>query len=711
MLRDHFGLDGLDRQRASLRVTEVARSYGTVDPRDQHVLMEIALDDATAALDEGASTPERMAALSRHLCAVGARRPVVMLVDQAHRGIDALVFVRWLLERRDTEPTPVVIVIVVQEEGLGQSKPARELLDQIAQCPGVSRIGVEPLPMADQRALIGGLVGLEGELASRVCDRTRGNPAFAVALVEDWVTRGLLVRTSTGYRLRPGTDVKLPDGLHGQWAAHLDRALSDQGEPVWRALELAAVIGIHVETEEWRRLAGLVGADASLEAVERLVERRLAVAPGSLQRWRFVQGMVRESLLRRAEEGGRTVALHEAVLTELTERAVVDDQRMARHLLGAGRASEGIACLVQAARGVSAQGHPHAVLDLCDQAEAVLPSLPAGGVQLWSAPIQLQRARALATLGRFDEAWRAAQAVLALCDPQDGAAVQAATVLATIRLHRGDLAAAQAQLVALLAQLHHGPSQVHAPQARVVLATVLHRLGDHAEALEVGMVARSTAAAAMDWNTWAEATAQVARTLVASGQVARAGVVADEGLALRERIGHLGAIAQLIHIRGDIHRRGDDGDLPTAIARLEEATDLLDRVGSLDAVLPRLDLATLHVLAERYPEAQRLAERCRREATVQHRLSVELSVRAVLLLAALGMSDPNAADLHGSRLIELLDTTDPSSPDTWDLIDQAVRRLAAQGDHPQAEALRRRRAQPRATGADGSSRDTAPSRW
>ena len=685
MLAEHFGLGGLDEAQASIRIAEVARSYGTIDPRDQAVLAEIARAEASGGADGGASTPERMAALSRHLCAVGARRPVILVIDDAHHGVDALVFVRWLLERRETEPTPVLILVVVQDEGLGRSAPARELVAQIQRRQGVCPLDVGPLSRAEQRALVRGLVGLEGELASRVCERTGGNPAFAVSLVEDWVTRGLLVRAEGGFRLKEGASVQLPDDLHEVWRVHLEHALAEQGEDVWRALELAAVLGLRVDIEEWQRLALAHRLSPSLDAVEGLVNRRLAVVDRTGGSWRFVQGMVRESLLRRAAEGQRLQRLHEVILGELLERAVVDDQRMARHLLGAGRLVDGVACLVTAAQGIAEQGNPHGSLDLCDQADAALAGLSSERGARWRRPILLERARALMVLGRIDESEEAARRVIELSSPGEDADFQARILLAGLRMNRGALEAVRDELQLLIPQMRERQASTQLAQGLRTLGMALHLMGACEEALSVGEEARQTAKDLDTWPIWAEATTQVAVTLLELGRLQEAGAVVDEGLAIRERITHPGAVASLLNARAEIDRRL--GREALAMSRYEESLDLMDRIGSLAAVFPRLNLATMHALSGRYSEAFRLAERCRRESVLQRRAPLELAVRSVLLVSTLGLQDLNAADLQASRILKLAAAGVRCEPDAYRLISVACKLMWEAGSSDTASEL------------------------
>ncbi len=683
MLRAHFGTHGLEPQQVRDRVVEVASGFGAVDARDHELLSAIVLDDPGAP--GAAATPQRIGALSRYLRSVGARRPVVLVLDDAQRATDALLFVRWVVSRREVEPVAVLVVLVLQDEGLARHRPARELAAQIAQYEGVDRIRVDPLSDDEQQQLVRELVGIEGELARRVAARTGGNPAFAVALVEDWVARRVLVGAGGGFKLREGADAALPDDLHALWVAHLEQALAGFSESVWWALEVAAVMGQRVDTAEWQRVCQPAGYDASFEAVEALVARRLAVAPDP-RGWRFVQGMARESLTRRAEEGGRLVRAHQLVLQHLQHRAHVDDQRMARHLLGAGRLPEALARMIHAARALFGVGNAHGALDLCDQAERALASGDPDLARRWRPPIAIQRARALVLLGRLDEAEGSAQAVVADREATSVELADAAIVVATLGILRGRLEWARDELRRIARECEEAGHALQRARALRSLGIALHHLGDLHGAVEAAAVARTASATVREWPTWAEATLQLASTLVEMGRPEEGIAAADEALAARDRIPHPVAVAGLLNLRAEVERRSRRFE--RAVPLYEEALEILDRMGSLEAVLPRLNLAAVHAVRGRFGEAWRLAERCRRESTLQGRPPLEMAVRVVLLVAARGRADRQGWAQQVVRVVEMHRSGVTTESDAYALIGVAVRMLEARQEPLPAHALR-----------------------
>jgi eukaryotic-like serine/threonine-protein kinase len=193
---------------------------------------------------------------------------------------------------------------------------------------------VDLLPPGASRALVDHLVGLEPELVERVVARVDGNPLFAVQLVGDWVSRGVLVPSADGFRLAAGTDVSIPDDLYAVWTARLDRFLDGRPANDAVALEMAAILGQDVEGALWTRVTALAQVSTAPDLFERALAERL-IRPldgGARPDWSFVHGMLRETLERRARDAGRYAAHHRAAARALggkNDRGIAE--RLARH--------------------------------------------------------------------------------------------------------------------------------------------------------------------------------------------------------------------------------------------------------------------------------------------------------------------------------------------------------------------------------------------
>ena len=153
-----------------------------------------------------------------------------------------------------------------------------------------------------------------------------------------------------GFELRAGAEVTLPDNLYSAWATRIDDLLRDRPDADRWALELAAILGQRVDRQEWRVACRTLGVDPTPDLVDSLLSYRLARPDDSAAAgtWVFAHTMLRESLERRAEEGGRSRRLHAACAVMLRSLQQSNPERLARHLLGAGDLDPALEPLVEA---------------------------------------------------------------------------------------------------------------------------------------------------------------------------------------------------------------------------------------------------------------------------------------------------------------------------------------------------------------------------
>ncbi|MCP4809806.1 MAG: protein kinase [Proteobacteria bacterium] len=328
--------------------------------------------DALVELIQGTgSRTERFAALERLLQRTirtgldgPAPRPVVLFLDDVQWGLDALEFARWFLRRRPR--LPVLLVLTARDEALAERLEAADLVEALSDVVEVLTLG--PLGVDAHRGLVRGLLGLSGELADEVEERTGGSPLFAVQLVGDLVERGVLELSESGWRLRDGERTRLPDDLYAVWGARLDAALEEL--PDHELLELAAALGQSIDAKEWAALSGQ-RSEAPIEALARV---QLIVR--SEHGFSFVHGMLREALQRRAEDGGRLERHHRrcaAMLREMYGESA--DERVARHHLAAEDLEEALDPLARAASRRRDDGAFPEARDLLDRRLAALRAL------------------------------------------------------------------------------------------------------------------------------------------------------------------------------------------------------------------------------------------------------------------------------------------------------------------------------------------------
>ncbi len=276
--------------------------------------------------------PELHRLVARVLAVLAGDRSLVVVLDDAQWGQGSLEFVERVLDAQGSRNLPVLFVATVRDEALADRVAERELVEDLAFRDDVRSLVVGPLQDGERRELVRGLLGLDGQLASQVEETTEGNPQFAVQLVGSWIERGLLVASERGFRLAADATPELPKGLFEIWDARVDELLQRLSDADRRALEMAAVIGMDIREREWTGACTILGIQPTRSLRRALLRRHLAHAedPGH---WRFVHGLVRESLVRRCAPA-RWRDFNLAAGIHLREEHA-EPHRLARHFVAA----------------------------------------------------------------------------------------------------------------------------------------------------------------------------------------------------------------------------------------------------------------------------------------------------------------------------------------------------------------------------------------
>jgi tetratricopeptide (TPR) repeat protein len=682
MLARHLRTAGLARPQVLVRVAARLREQGVTDPDEALALTELVAPAGQADGAAGApavrfhSATERHVLIRRVVERLAQERAVVVWLDDVQWGLDALAFAAHLLDAQAAAPAPVLLVLCARAEALAERRPEAERWRALAARVEVVHVAVGPLELEHRSALVRELLGLSGELAARVEERTAGNPLFAVQLVEDWVERHVLEPSEGGFRLQPGARAELPDDLHEVWAARVARVLAGRpdADAEGRGLELAAVLGQVVDTAEWQAVCDRAGgARASPDLVETLAAQRLAQTSKreAAARWSFIHGMLRESLERRAREAGRWEAHHRACARALEERLGAaaagaptpgpaerrDLERLGRHLVAAGEREAALSPLLRSARHRIGAGDylvAEALLDDRERALAEL-ALPAGdarwgeGWVLWSQAVLMQ--------GRVAEAGRRAAAALRAARRWGWREVEARALLERARVtwDRGQLDRTARRLHdAERAALAAGVPAL-AADARRSMATVLMARGAFDEAAQAYRAAHEDFAALGD-----EAGAglccqglglvytQAGRLDEAHDQLQRAWAHFERG---GSRVGLAGcrkALADVARLRGALEE---------AEAGYREACVRHEALGSADAVIAEANLGLVLLDRGRWAEARVVLEACLRRFDERGRVALVGCTHACLLPCLAGEGDWPAWDRHLARATALLAET------------------------------------------------------
>ncbi|MEZ4237555.1 MAG: protein kinase [Myxococcota bacterium] len=654
------------------------------------------------AVDEG---PERFAILvgpgdssvrrersAKMVRALTGERPVIVVLDDVHVGLEGLLLTQHLL---DAEPAfPVLVVVTARSEALVDHPEERELVEALSQRPEVVAMPVGPLSQRDHVTLVEEVLGLSPALAAQVVDRTGGNPLFVLELIGDWIRRGVLTLGPTGFDVRRGEVAELPDEMQKAWSKRVDRVLQGLPEPASAVLERAAVLGITVRTREWQLACddpdarwlsqGETHVDPEherlrTEIVDRLVAGRLAERTGT--GFRFAHGMIREAVLARAGD----LAEHHRACAAVLEHACEDEsaaERIGWHLLHAGELDEAIDPLLLGVMHRRDAAGARSALGLLSAAITALSqmSLPESDPK-WAEAWQL-RALLCAELGEIAEAERMASKVLEReAEPGWGPhALDARLTLARIHASRGELADADALLERIIANSDDSVQQGLAHAERALVAArrkeAVEARSNTDQAVRLLRRAASSRALAECWRV-------VGMTALYAGNTRQAEDGLARGLRLYQRRGNL--IGQAECLAGLGRAAMMRGEPELAEDRLRRAIHLYEVAGNSDIVKPKADLARMRIEAGRFDEGRDMLANLRLQLARQGRHGLE-GLGAMQVAAAIGCLDWEAFE-HRLRLVEEDPHNEVGVDGRW-AVALAAELTTAAGDETRTERLR-----------------------
>jgi tetratricopeptide (TPR) repeat protein len=625
LIARHLRAVGLDRAAVRERARALLERRGGGDPYAWNALTELVVPSGEASeagepIIRFASADERHTLLGDVLVRLAGERPVLVWIDDAQWGGDALGFVASLLGRAAEQDAAILVVLTVRDEALAERPIEAQALAELSRHPAVRTLEVPRLPRGEHRRLVEELLRLEPGLAARVAERTDGNPLFAVQLVGDWVERGVLVPTARGLALEAGEDGRIPDDIHGLWTTRIARVLERHGPDARRALELAAVLGNEVDAAEWRALAEEARVRVPPTLMLDLIGARLAEP--TQQGWIFAHGMVRESIQRDVAEAGRTALLHRAAAAMLVHRHAAGvrgvAERIGRHLWAAGDARAALGPLLRAATEYWEASELEAADVLLALRVRALAVAGLGAVDPSAAEGEVLRARLDIVRGELDRALRraaevesSARAALApssldrsLSERWEVALLGALMAQAQAVYERGEHARATnyyQQARARAEARHDAPGLVSAYQG---LADTAYRLGDLAGAARLYAEARTRAEAAGLVRERAAAEWGLGFVALWQGHHGAAHAHFEAQRTLSEAAGDRLGLARAHNALGEVARLTDD--IATAEREYRRSLSIHHAIGSTGTLVTRLNLAMVLLAHGDAPAAERL---------------------------------------------------------------------------------------------------------
>jgi ATP/maltotriose-dependent transcriptional regulator MalT len=196
------------------------------------------------------------------LAKASAARPIVVVLDDVHRSDDAL----WEMLLRlvwDFPASQLFVLATARPAELARHRMASEVLHAVEQEVMVSRIQLAPFSREDVRELVAEILGRDrvpSALVDWLMTRARGNPRFAVGLLEALVDNGAAALGA------------IPEKL-ARWVRTEVEGLDP---PALALVELLAVVGGLIDPGDLARITGQPIEDVAL-ILERLVRSGMVV--------------------------------------------------------------------------------------------------------------------------------------------------------------------------------------------------------------------------------------------------------------------------------------------------------------------------------------------------------------------------------------------------------------------------------------------------
>lgn len=686
MVAGHLRCFGLGQESVQRRVDKVLALHGITDRYDRLALADFIVGD----YQDVAPTPaERHIVFRRFVELLCKERTVVLVLEDVQWGSDTLGFVQHILDSQDEQPIPLLILMTAREEILQRRPLELELVRELCSHGASEDREIGPLAGEDQEQLVRQLLRLEGPLANQVRDRTGGNPLFAVQLVGDWISRGVLRVGRTGFVLASGEKAAVPSTIYAMWQARLSRVLANQPEETERALQVAAALGLEVDRSEWQSACRALGIEFSMGVVEALLADHLAEPRDN--GWAFSHGMLRESIQQDAVEAGFWTRVNRACAEMLRETPEILGrmERIGQHLVEAQELEQSLEPLMLGAQERLDTSDYRKASELLDRREEIMRTLDVSSRDERWGQSWIGRIRAQLGLGEFKDAGHlAAQtAEKARRNRWKGIYPGALRFQAMTLWKQGDLGLAETVLVRAQMEAMRAGDRLEEARSILNLSIVNRMLGDPDRALENSRQAHAIFKELNQRLGMADGLTEIGNNHMAMGQLDEGGDHLRRALQLFQAIGNQFGIAHTHNSLAEILRQQEK--LPEAEQEYENAEEMLARVGSPERIVPKANRGLILLKQGEYGRAQRTLDEALSSAVLakQRHLQAYLHV-ALLSCHAHALAWPSWDD-HLENAKELLAETGAVDKDIAWPAELAARIATDAGEKQRAiEALR-----------------------
>ncbi|MEC9443144.1 MAG: protein kinase [Myxococcota bacterium] len=357
MLGRHLRCQGLDRQEVFSRILQYNEEQALeMDDvvRESAALTELIsprriLSEETGPAHRFSSAMERYAVAASYLEKLCAERTVVLCLDDVQWSLEALGFVRYILTQ-ETRNLPILILMTARAEAVAKLPHIVHVFEQFEKLENFKAHELGPLDKGHQRELLENLLSLRPEVADTVLELTGGTPLFAVQLVDDWVVRGKLKVTDTGFAIDRARAQELPTDFSELIDQRLAYLLGEFPDGTLLALELAATLGRAVAQDEWEELCQRARCEVPEGLVGAMIKANLATREEN--GWQFAHDKILDVLVASAKFHDRWLRHNGSVAEMVLARHPRNERgaamRRAEHLIAAELWEESLDALMTA---------------------------------------------------------------------------------------------------------------------------------------------------------------------------------------------------------------------------------------------------------------------------------------------------------------------------------------------------------------------------
>ena len=310
-IRRGLGVSGLSPTELRVRIEQILERHGVTETWEFDATCELLLPDQGIRDRLLLSEEMNYALVHRILMRASRRRPVLLALDDVHLSDgESLRMLRWMVETRKTK-SPWFAVATYRPEHARAGSPFADSIRGISAV--ADTLTLDRLSLDEVGEIVAKTVPIHDELANVIAMRSFGNPMFAVEQVRHLVDSGRL----EGFGEAPSAAEvlnDLPDAVGALLDRRIEEAASSRGADertidVWESL---AFLGLRFKESIAKEILSRsrTGLELHLSAaLDVAVTYGILVEEESLE-FRFDSGLLRDSLLDRASQGGRAAVHH-----------------------------------------------------------------------------------------------------------------------------------------------------------------------------------------------------------------------------------------------------------------------------------------------------------------------------------------------------------------------------------------------------------------